>query len=776
MPAVATLDMLVDVMTALPKGTSPGPSGWTYEMIKAATETANSAMGNVLAFVNVIISGTLPHVPALLDCTLLGFEKPGGNGLRPIAIGETWLRLAGLCAMAACPGVGVGLAPLQLGVGIKGGSQILGHAIRTGTAADPECVTVQLDFRNAYNTLDRGAMLEAVKRLAPSLLPFAVWEYRQHSRLFAAGALPGTPPIMSQLGVKQGGPPSGLYFGATLQEPLEQIKLVHPGANPLAFLDDVSLQGSQADVTAAFPALCHLCDAIGLHINPAKCGVFSQNVQAAADTATALGIRHCVDGIVVTGTPIGTDAFVLAHVNAVADAACNSIDRVLEAPLATQDKYMLLRASAQMRVAHLLRLVPWRLVEGAIQRVEAKAAAAAYQIMERPHQGGASHTQMTLPFRHAGMGIRVTTEMEADAAHLAGVALTDTTMRPGPERYRPFAGPEAPAHTRVWQGLHAAASTLWPPEALPATQGNIDKFMSSAQRAFSRFTAQDRSNAMMATFDASTEQGLRDRARVLSCSTRSSSAWLDTLPTSQALTLSDADFRCAMRHRLGLTQLPANAPGVKCTCGHNMQAGDIDHAMTCRSLSGGAQLRHNLVNDTWCLVSHRAGIASSKEPVLRRLRGEQAAANATRPDSRGDLLLVLPSGLTVADVSVIHPAAATYVQAAQAAGGAAALREQAKRARYETADPNGYAFVPLAVETYGRLGKAAMELLNTLASAATAQGNLAKPSFVQNALRQLSIALCRGNGVMYRRGLAVLARAGGNSYMPGLVAPTSDVP
>jgi hypothetical protein len=328
----------------------------------------------------------------------------------------------------------------------------------------------------------------------------------------------------------------------------------------------------------------------------------------------------------------------------------------------------------------------------------------------------------------------------------------------------------------VWQGLHAAASTLWPPEALPATQGNIDKFMSSAQRAFSRFTAQDRSNAMMATFDASTEQGLRDRARVLSCSTRSSSAWLDTLPTSQALTLSDADFRCAMRHRLGLTQLPANAPGVKCTCGHNMQAGDIDHAMTCRSLSGGAQLRHNLVNDTWCLVSHRAGIASSKEPVLRRLRGEQAAANATRPDSRGDLLLVLPSGLTVADVSVIHPAAATYVQAAQAAGGAAALREQAKRARYETADPNGYAFVPLAVETYGRLGKAAMELLNTLASAATAQGNLAKPSFVQNALRQLSIALCRGNGVMYRRGLAVLARAGGNSYMPGLVVPTSDVP
>jgi hypothetical protein len=553
---------------------------------------------------------------------------------------------------------------------------------------------------------------------------------------------------------------------------------VHPGANPIAYLDDGTLQGSQADVTAAFPALCHLCAAIGLQINPAKCGAYSQDAQAAAETAAALGIRHCVDGLVVTGTPIGTDAFVLAHVNAVADAACASIDGVMEAPLAAQDKFVLLRASAQMRTAHLLRLVPWQLVGGAIQRAEAKAEEAAYQIMERPQQGGTCATQMTLPLRHAGMGIRVTSELEARAGVLAAAAVTETAMREGPQRYRPLDGPNAPGFTLDWQALHAAASTLWPPEALEVNAANIDKFMPSAQRDFSRFTAQGRSDAMLAQFNAGTEQGMRDRARVLSCSTRSSSAWIDTLPTSHSLTLSDADFRCSMRHRLGLSQLPANAPGVKCTCGHHIQPGDVHHFMTCTTLSGGAQLRHHLINDNWCLISHRAGVASSKEPVLRHLPGAQSAANANRPDSRGDLLLVLPSGLTVADVSVVHPAAPSYVTAAQTAGGAAAVREQAKRARYETADPNGYKFVPLAVETYGRMGKAGMELLNTLGTlaAANSNGNVRKPTFVINALRQLSIALCRGNAIMYRRGLSVLARAGGNSYMPGLTVPTSDVP
>ena len=230
-----------------------------------------------------------------------------------------------------------------------------------------------------------------------------------------------------------------------------------------------------------------------------------------------------------------------------------------------------------------------------------------------------------------------------------------------------------------------------------------------------------------------------------------------------------------MRHRLGLGHMPANAPGVKCFCNRHIQPTDTDHAMTCRALSGAMTLRHDILNRIWRRIAHRTPIASSAEPVVGALPGGQAAANANRPESRGDGLFVMPDALTIVDVSVVHPAASTYLRLAQTDGGAAAHRDQAKRNRYQNDDPNGYAFVPLSVETYGRMGKPAMEFLNTLATIASTEGSVDKDLFMTNALKELSIGLCRGNGVMYRRGVTALARVTGTALMTGLPVATAEV-
>ena len=100
---------------------------------------------------------------------------------------------------------------------------------------------------------------------------------------------------------------------------------------------------------------------------------------------------------------------------------------------------------------------------------------------------------------------------------------------------------------------------------------------------------------------------------------------------------------------------------------------------------------------------------------------------------------------------------------------------EAKRNRYQNDDPNGYAFVPLSVETYGRMGKPAMEFLNTLATIASTEGSVDKDLFMTNALKELSIGLCRGNGVMYRRGVTALARVTGTALMMGLPVATAEV-
>jgi hypothetical protein len=63
-------------------------------------------------------------------------------------IGEEWYRLA-LCAQAACLNIGRSLAPLQLAVGISGGSQIVSDALCAGMAAGPGCITVQVAAERA---------------------------------------------------------------------------------------------------------------------------------------------------------------------------------------------------------------------------------------------------------------------------------------------------------------------------------------------------------------------------------------------------------------------------------------------------------------------------------------------------------------------------------------------------------------------------------------------------------------------------------------------------
>ena len=68
-----------------------------------------------------------------------------------------------------------------------------------------------------------------------------------------------------------------------------------------------------------------------------------------------------------------------------------------------------------------------------------------------------------------------------------------------------------------------------------------------------------------------------------------------------------------------------------------------------------------------------------------------------------------------------------------------------------------------------------MELLNTLATAAAGASDVEKGDFVTNALREISVALCRGNARVYRHGEAAFARVSGVAIVPGASCPTAEV-
>jgi hypothetical protein len=134
--------------------------------------------------------------------------------------------------------------------------------------------------------------------------------------------------------------------------------------------------------------------------------------------------------------------------------------------------------------------------------------------------------------------------------------------------------------------------------------------------------------------------------------------------------------------------------------------------------------------------------------------------------------MVLPRGI---DISVVHPPSTHLLhRAASTAGAAATHRDHQKRTTYSRLEPNGYEFVPVSVESFGLLSQPAMKLLHTLGEEAAGPGGVSWASFVDGALRELSVGLVRGNYFLYRASVGMLARSSGACFRPGLARPTDD--
>jgi hypothetical protein len=102
-------------------------------------------------------------------------------------------------------------------------------------------------------------------------------------------------------------------------------------------------------------------------------------------------------------------------------------------------------------------------------------------------------------------------------------------MREGPEAFQPFDGPSGALLRPQWEALHEGAGELWKPE-LREVNPDFPGHITEAQGTYTRHAAQVRFHALLASYDAGSDAGKRDRAHFLSCACHPASAWSDTLP------------------------------------------------------------------------------------------------------------------------------------------------------------------------------------------------------------------------------------------------------
>ena len=113
------------------------------------------------------------------------------------------------------------LAPRQLGYCVRGGAEAAVHAARLYMKDLQHRCVLKLDFRNAFNTLRRDKMLQAVQNFAPDLFSFVHASYSSPSSLFWSDKI-----IQSVESVQQGDPLGPLLFCLTIHPLVSQLKYV----------------------------------------------------------------------------------------------------------------------------------------------------------------------------------------------------------------------------------------------------------------------------------------------------------------------------------------------------------------------------------------------------------------------------------------------------------------------------------------------------------------------------------------------------------------------
>ena len=313
----------------------------------------DSAFLQVLAsFCVLVLEGRVPEAvrPFFFGATLVALEKQSG-GVRPIAVGCTLRRVVGkIGGLMVVDSVAELLSPRQLGCGVRGGAEAAVHAARSflQNLSTGE-VLLKLDFKNAFNSIRRDKMLEAVKDLAPEIYPLVHSTYSTPSSLVW-----GDHTIQSAEGVQQGDPLGPLLFCLTLHRHCEQLR------SPLClmYLDDITVGGSVKDVLHDLKVIRE-ANVLGLSLNNAKSEIICEDHVTRGRVITALPGAMVVDPqkACLLGAPLGDVACIDACIEKKIQALTTMGTRLQH--LSAHDALTLLRHSfAIPKLHYLLRTAP----------------------------------------------------------------------------------------------------------------------------------------------------------------------------------------------------------------------------------------------------------------------------------------------------------------------------------------------------------------------------------------------------------------------------------
>ena len=810
---VVSHEWMIAEMRASDSGAAPGVSGYASNFISVLAQ--DSPCVHALAhFVQQMVNDALPPAvrTLLITCLVVSLEKLNG-GRRPIAIGDMFYKFAARYALTlVVDDARRILQPHQFGVGQPDGctqvvqslqhlleslpqfpsrqpapdppqdarlnSPALGLAPDAAHTATRPLACLSIDIRNAFNAIDRRAVLQAVYARPELARCWRVvdFAYGHSSPLLMKCELevPAAEAFLeSQTGVRQGDPLSAMLFGLAMHPVYEAIaKQLHAGV--FAFMDDGHGVGYLQQCWTVWQQLSGLLAPLQLSVNPAKCELTCFHLDSlqhegditALQAFEAAGVqvnRKCLRllGCVVGATPADVAHELATHPDFRADSRV-AFRRIPHLP--RQHKYLVLHRLTSVVINNRLRAMAPAATDAHVAEYDAQLLEAAHAMLGvGPDDGDAFDRQLQQPPKHGGLGLTSAVSV-APAAYLSGA---ECTLRLSPVFAEVWAGttpldPTCSLYAGIADSLgriqrtEAALISQSPPSAVARVTASI--LPSRPEHFVAHFKAHHAQSLIqhsvchristLSTIAAKAVAG-RDRApggpvklaRLQALEAHHSSLWLTTVPTEPGLTLRCTQWQIAARLRLGLPGNPSHdIDGV--SCDHKKAAAaDSWHSLCCVQKCGAAITdRHNRI-----LHDLRDFASLAHLPV----RIEPAELHEQRK-LRPDIQVHLPDTTLLGDVTVVHPTAKCWSSIAASERGVIAVGDAADAVKHDKYDElaRGLAceFLPFVLYTYGGFHDSARRFITWLCASLDPVTCLVSADDWRIAVqRQIAVSVQRGN-------------------------------
>ena len=278
-------------------------------------------------------------------------------------------------------------------------------------------MVAKLDFTNAFNSIRRDSMLEAVALHAPEILQFCHSAYAKPTRL-----LYDNHTISSEEGVQQGDRLGPLLFCLTIQPILSSLtsKLL------LGYLDDITVGGERESVAGDIERVRSEGEVVGLRLNVKKCKLITPTGVAPSQPIFKDFIHLTPTQANLLGAPLLEGPAMDGALTTRCDDLRRATDRLCK--ISAHDALIILRSSfSAPKLLHTLRSSPcWS--NPALATFDSLVKSALCKITNNalPEH---SWIQASLPVRDGGLRIRSVVSL-APSAFLASAASTRDLQSP----------------------------------------------------------------------------------------------------------------------------------------------------------------------------------------------------------------------------------------------------------------------------------------------------------------------------------------------------------